>query len=248
MIFTISFDDFITEKNFSHLKNKFKNYNLGLSEPKEENDVIPIDYNEDFSIVYIFSDGKMNDYYEKVFFCKDFLNAEIKKLGNSTIQKIEKKINSEFRYNETERNSFITISINDYLLVSHCFSEINYLPIEIKASLISQAEIVINFLKNFDFQNNNGIQNKFKSSLNKTDLLVLLHLLRDKNILNHPVDSLFGNLIENNFQYYDEGIEKFKDISKANKTINEIKNGNRSVEKSIKRLKELLQNDSFFEF
>lgn len=89
-----------------------------------------------------------------------------------------------------ERNSFVRIMINDFLIINNDISELNYLPQEIKDNLILQSDIIINSLKEYNFLHVNGITDKFKSKLNKTDLLLLLHLLRDKGILDHPIDSL----------------------------------------------------------
>lgn len=247
MISSLSFDDFTTEKRYLALQNKFESYNTPPRLLYEDDAILTI-LQEDFSIVYLdvdYESGKKS--YKTLFFYKDFLNHKITSLGVKTFQKIKERINNEFRYNEMERNSFIRIMINDFLLINNDISELNYLPQEVKDNLILQSDIVINSLKEYDFLHVNGITDKFKSKLNKTDLLLLLHLLRDKGILDHPIDSLFGNLIEKNFKYLDSKTGTFTDINNPNKVINEIKNGNRSVEKSIKRLKKILQNDSFFE-
>lgn len=247
MISNLSFDDFTTEKRYLALQNKFESYNMPPRFLSEDDAIFTI-LQEDFSIVYLdvdYETGKKR--YKTLFFYKDFLNHRITSLGVKTFQKIKERINNEFRYNEMERNSFIRIMINDFLLINNDISELNYLPQEVKDNLILQSDIVINSLKEYDFLHVNGITDKFKSKLNKTDLLLLLHLLRDKGILDHPIDSLFGNLIEKNFKYLDSKTGIFTDINNPNKVINEIKNGNRSVEKSIKRLKKILQNDSFFE-
>lgn len=247
MISNLSFDDFTTEKRFLALQNKFESNNIPPRFGYEEDAILTI-LQEDFSIVYLDVDYETGKKHNKTFFFyRDFLNPKIDNLGVKTIQKIKEQINNEFRYNEIERNSFIKIKINDFLLTHNNISELNYLSPDLKTNLILQIEIVINSLKDYNFPIDNEITDKFKSKLNKTDLLLLLHLLRDKGILNHPIDSQFGHLIEESFQYYDDKTSTFKNISKANKTINEIKNENRSVEKSIKRLKELLQNDTFFE-
>jgi hypothetical protein len=247
MISNLSFDDFTTEKRFLKLQNKFESYNMPPRFGIEEDAILTI-LQEDFSIVYLdvdFETGKK--LYKTHFFYKDFLNPKIDNLGLRTVQKIQEQINTEFRYNEVERNSFIKITINDFLIFNHNFTELNYFPLDTKEKLITQSDMVLKFLKDYDFEQSSDIADKFKSKLNKTDLLLLLHLLREKGILDHPIDSLFGNLIEKNFKYLNADKKTFKNINNANKTINEIKNGNRSVEKSIKRLKEILQNDSFFE-
>lgn len=245
MILNLQYSDFTSKQRFLILQSKFASNDATRQGLEDDlfNDVVK----EDFSIIVQISDERHKEKYKTYSFYNDFLNPKIDDLGTETIEKIKQKINNEFRYNEIERNSFLKITINDFLLINQNIVEADYLLLDVQQNLISQTNAVLEFLKDYDFKDSNDIVEKLKSKLNKTDLLLLLHLFRDKGILDHPIDSQFGNLIEKNFQYFDDKTNSYKNISKANKTINEIKNDNRPVEKSIKRLKELLQSDSFFE-
>lgn len=245
MILNLQFSDFTNKKKFLILQSKFASNNAVRQGLEEDlfNDVVK----EDFSIILQISDESHKDNYKTHSFYNDFLNPKIDDLGTETIEKIKQKINNEFRYNEIERNSFLKITINDFLLINQNIIEADYLLNDVKENLISQTNVVLEFLKDYDFGNNNNIVDKFQSKLQKTDLLLLLHLLRNKGILNHRIDSQFGHLVEKNFQYFDDKSNSYKNISKASKTINEIKNDNRPVEKAIKRLKEMLQSDSFYD-
>jgi hypothetical protein len=246
MIFNLSFNYFTTEKKYLELQNKFESFNMPPRIGSEE-DAIKKILKEDFSIVYLAADRVNGNSYKTLFFYRDFLNTQIANLGVNTIQEIEKRINNEFRFNEIERNSFIRITLNDFLLISQIIIEADYLLLDVQENLISQTNVVLEFLKDYDFGDTNNIIDKFQSKLQKNDLLLLLHLLRNKGILNHRIDSQFGHLVEKNFQYFEDKTNSYKNITKANKTINEIKNDHRPVEKAIKRLKEILQSDSFFD-
>ncbi|WP_369013379.1 hypothetical protein [Flavobacterium anhuiense] len=246
MFSALSFEDFITEEKYLALQNRFDSYNIPPRNVYDEYSIKKI-YQEDFSINYLYPAYPKKDYYKTVFFYRDFLNPKIDNLGKDTVDKIKEKIQSEFRYNKLERDSFLEITINDFLLLTASIDQIDYLPALIKEKLKTQCELTVKYLKDYNFESTNNIAEKFKAKLNKTDLLLLLHLLRNKGLLSHPIDSQFGHLIEENFQYFDDKTNSFLDIKNANKTINEIKNYNRPVEKSIKRLRELFQNESFFE-
>lgn len=245
MILNLQFSDFTSKQRFLILQSKFASNDAARQGLEDDlfNDVVK----EDFSIIVQISDESQTDNYKTYSFYNDFLNPKINDLGTETIEKIKQKINNEFRYNEIERNSFLKITINDFLLINQNIVEADYLLLDVQENLISQTNVVLEFLKNYDFGDNNNIVDKFQSKLQKTDLLLLLHLLRNKGILNHRIDSQFGHLVEKNFQYFDDKTNSYKNISKASKTINEIKNDNRPVEKAIKRLKEILQSDSFFD-
>lgn len=245
MILNLQFSDFTSKQRFLILQSKFASNDATgqVSEADLFNDVVK----EDFSIIVQISDKSHTDNYKTYSFYNDFLNPKINNLGAETIEKIQQKINNEFRYNEIERNSFLKITINDFLLIHQNIIETDFLLFDIQENLILQTDVVLEFLKGYDFGDSNNIIDKFQSKLQKNDLLLLLHLLRNKGILNHRIDSQFGHLVEKNFQYFEDKTNSYKNITKANKTINEIKNDHRPVEKAIKRLKEILQSDSFFD-
>lgn len=245
MILNLQFSDFTSKQRFLILQSKFASNDAARQGLEDDlfNDVVK----EDFSIIVQISDESQTDNYKTYSFYNDFLNPKINDLGTETIEKIKQKINNEFRYNEIERNSFLKITINDFLLINQNITETDFLLFDIQENLILQTNVVLEFLKNYDFGDSNNIIDKFQSKLQKTDLLLLLHLLRNKGILNHRIDSQFGHLVEKNFQYFEDKTNSYKNITKANKTINEIKNEHRPVEKAIKRLKEMLQSDSFFD-
>lgn len=247
MFSALSFEDFITEEKYLALQNRFDSYNIPPRNVYDEYSIKKINQ-EDFSINYLYPAYPKKDYYKTVFFYRDFLNPKIDNLGKDTVDKIKEKIQSEFRYNKLERDSFLEITINDFLLLTASIDQIDYLPELIKEKLKTQCELTVEYLKNYHFENTNNIAEKFKTKLNRTDLIVLLYLFRNNGLFPHPIDhTQFGHLIEGNFEYFDEKTNSFLEIRNANKTLNEIKNNNRTFEKSIKRLKELLQNDSFFE-
>ena len=244
MIITLNFSDFTTERNFLNLQNKFSSYDERYfgSDIDRFSKVV----REDFFIIYKMIDDTHKEIYVELSFINDFLKPKISELSASIINKITNRLRNDFLYNEQERNSFLKITLNDFFKIEQNIIEANYLELSIINQLKHELDIVIDFISTFNFSSNFNITEKIQFNLNKTDLLVLMHLLRDKQIINFKTDSELGNLIENNFQCQDTASKTYKDITRARKEINSLKNTNKTFIKSINRLKEIFQNDSFY--
>jgi hypothetical protein len=123
---------------------------------------------------------------------------------------------------------------------------VEYLDTTIKDELQIQLEIVIDFLSTYNFNQEYQIVDKLHFNLNKTDVLVLMHLFRERGFLKSPYDAQLGFLIEKSIKYFNEDTKSFENIVRAGRVINDIKNGSRSVNTSIERLKGILQDDAFY--
>lgn len=69
--------------------------------------------------------------------------------------------------------------------------------------------------------------------------------MRQKKIINCPYDSILGFLLEKNC-LYQKG-DKYTPIKKAGKVVNNFKNYNKTIQKSLKRLNDIFNNDEFYE-
>jgi len=244
MFFDISFNDFTTEKKYLELQNRF-----------ERNDIPPRDFEEDafaeivkedFSIDYLFPAYPEKDYWTKIFFYKDFLNPKINELAKTSINKIRQKLNSDFQYDKEKSEIFIKKTLDDCYKTENAIKDTTFLNSKIKNNLSTQMKIVLEYLNN-DYLKEFQFNDKFQFKLMERDLLVLLALLKNKRKLVNNNESLLGHLIERHFECYDETTQSFKKIQKAGKKLNDFKNNQKTIEKSVARLKTLLQDDSFYE-
>lgn len=248
MIFNyiLKFSDFSSKANFLKLQNKYAAYdeqNVGLNE-----DVYTDIVKTDFSIVYKSVHEFNFETYDQVSFQKGFLIPKINKLSEATISNINEKIKEGFLYNDLERNNFIKLTLEEVIKVYDSILEADYLEPIIIDALRNELESVIDFLSNFDFNLNFGITEKVQFNLNKTDLLVLMYLLRKNGIVNTDyTDADFGKLIERFFQYQNSVTNNYVDIKRARKELNDFKNMNDTIEKSIARLKNQFQDNLFYQ-
>jgi hypothetical protein len=244
--YPLKFSDFSSETNFLKLQNKFAAYddrNSGLNE-----DVYSSVIKADFSIVYKSIYEFNIETYSEISFQNDFLIPKINNLSASTILKINEKIKEGFLYNESERNNFIKITLEEVIKTHHLIITANYLEPIIIDMVRNELEIIIDFLSSFDFNLNFGISEKIQFNLNKTDLMVFMYLLRNNEIVNvNYTDADFGKLIERFFQYQQSINKKYVNIVRARKELNDLRNMNDTSEKSIARLKKIFQDNSFYE-
>jgi hypothetical protein len=248
MIFSypLKFSDFSSKINFLKLQNKFAAYgqrNIGMNE-----DVYTDIVKTDFSIIYKSVHEFNIETYDEVSFYQDFLLPRINNLSSITILNVNKKIKADFLYNDAERNDFIKLTLEEVISIHRSILEADYLNPIIVDALNNELQIVIDFLSTFDFNLNFGIIEKIQFNLNKTDLLVLMYLFRKNGIVNTAyTDADFGKLIERFFQYQNSLTNNYVDIKRARKELNDFKNMNDTIEKSIARLKNLFQDNLFYQ-
>lgn len=237
---SLKFQDFISESNYAALQYKFASYDEkynGLLESKFDNFI-----ENDFVITY-----KLNDeIFSELSFYNDFLFPKIDELAKSTINKIQQKLNADFQYDKLKTELFIKDKLDECYNTDTIIKNNTFLNEEIREQLSTQMDIVLEFLNN-DYLKNFEFKDKFSFKLIEQDLLLLITLLRDKRRLVIENESLLGHLIERHFECYDEATLSYKKIQRAGKKINNIKNDFKTVKKSIARLKDLLQDDSFYE-
>ncbi|MBU2060730.1 MAG: hypothetical protein KKH44_02625 [Bacteroidetes bacterium] len=236
----LRFQDFISEHNYASLQYKFASYDeaySGLLECKFEHLL-----EDDFTIQYKYD----NDNFKELSFYNDFLYPKIDSLGKSIINRIQQKINTDFKYDKVKIEFFMMETLGRYYDMQSTINSNTFLKNEIREKLSIQIEIVLEYL-NADYLINFEFKNKFQFKLIEQDLLVLIALLRKGKKIVNENESQLGHLIERHFECFDETASSYKKIQNAGKKLNNYKNNFKTVEKSIVRLKELLQNDSFYE-
>lgn len=239
----ITFLDFKTEENYLALQNKFARYG-------EHNNSIEDDYKKviknDFTIIYksINPLTDLEDYFEYSFI-DDFILFKISKLAIGYIDFFKKHIQNDL-LNDTDKTKLAAeIQLKKLYDLVEIINKAEYLIKNIKIKLQAQIIIVIEYLSNIHILPNYSFDDKLKVNSNKTDILVLFTLLREKGIINSPYDFELGLFIEKNFLYKDG--DKYTPIKKAGKVVNDIKNSHKPIQKSIDRLKKIFKNDEFYE-
>lgn len=236
----LRFQDFISENNYAALQYKFASYDEkynGLLESKFDNFI-----ENDFVVIYKID----QENFSELSFYNDFLFPKIDELAKLTIHKIQKKLKVDFQYDKVKTELFIKDTLNECHKTESIIKNNNFLNTDIIDRLSIQMEIVLEYL-NGDYLKLFEFNDKFKFRMIEQDLLVLITLLRSKRKLVIDSESLLGHLVERHFECYDEATQSYKKIQRAGKKINSINNNYKPFEKSIARLKNLLQDDSFYE-
>lgn len=239
MFLQVRFNDFTNEESFINLQNKFIkfDYNRGPLDQVGFKTIIK----NDFDIVYYNED---NDHYQRIWFYKDFLHKKVRGSAKETINKIKNVISNNYKYDTLKREQYLNVTIGDFHDIENNIIKSNILNKSIKIEIIKQIRIVLNYIQHLlkDFE----CSDKILFNLNSNDVLTLFHLLRKNGNLNHPYDNKVGRLIEKYFMYKREENGEYHQFKKAGKVLNDIKNGNKSIEGSLNKLKSIFQNENFY--
>lgn len=243
MDIAITFKDFKTEDHFLKLQNQFARYDV-RNIPNEDNYQKVV--KTDFKIIYKSVNSlTYNEEYIEFSFLNDFLFPKINKLAKRYINAFKKNLKDNLVIEKEKIKVLAEVQLKEFFILKENVSIAEYLNKNVKIILQEQFSIVIEYLSNVHILPNYLFEEKLKFNINKADILVLFTLLREFGTINSPFDSELGLFIEKNF-LYKEGVN-YKPILKAGKVINDYKNLNRSNEKSIQRLKDIFQNDNFYE-
>ncbi|AZJ35252.1 hypothetical protein D6T69_06855 [Tenacibaculum singaporense] len=243
MIYTTTFLDFIEETRFLKLQNKFASYDVNSYPYDEtyekivegdfkvlEKDINPITEEEIF--VY-------KSFYE------DFIIPSISTLAGRYINYFKNKTENEM-FEEEKIASFARHQLNRLFKIEIKAKEINYLNDVSKDLFIKQIKDVIDFLSDDYIIPSFSLDRKIKVKMNKTDIIVLFLLLRENKKIVYYTNTEFRLILEKTFLYFNEKDKTYYDISTKPTTISDILNGNRPINNSLKRLKNLFQGEEFY--
>ncbi|MHB1106987.1 MAG: hypothetical protein ACYCZ2_11545 [Lutibacter sp.] len=239
----ITFLDFKTEENYLKLQNKFSR--LGKENNLPEDDYQKV-VKDDFTIIYksINPVTYLEDY-KTLSFDNDFLFPKIYKLAKGFINWFKIDLEEKLFIDEEKIELYAKLQMKKFNELKENILNSKYLNKKIRVVLDAQITIIIEYLSNVHILPNYLVEDKLKVNLNKTDILVLFTLLREKKIIDSPFDPVLGLFIERNFLYKDA--DTYTSIKNAGKVVNDIKNSHKPIEKSIDRLKKIFKNDEFYE-
>ncbi|EIJ38107.1 hypothetical protein [Galbibacter orientalis] len=235
--------DFKSDSTYLKLQNRFLKkcdagsfYNKQFKEPRRED--FDIKYNEG-EIVFRNDELFSKDKYITVSFHK-WLVKRMNVLAQNYITSFKEILEERLILDEDQVKLLAKKYVMEAIEVEEYVKNSQYLNYELKNKLKNQISKIIEYLSQIHVLSNYGIDDRIKINANKNDLLLLFLLLREHKFIDCPYDSELGFLIEKSFMFYDEKTEEYKYIQKAGKELNNIKNNNKPVEKSFKRLKKIL--------
>ncbi|RLJ97925.1 hypothetical protein [Tenacibaculum discolor] len=243
MIYTTTFLDFIEETRFLKLQNKFASYDVNFYPYEETYDKI---VDGDFKIL----EKDINPITEEEIFVyksfnEDFIIPSISTLAERYIKYFKNKTENEM-FEEEKIASFARHQLDRLFKIEIKAKEINYLNDVSKDLLIKQIKDVIEFLSDDYIIPSFSLDRKIKVKMNKTDIIVLFLLLREnKKIVYYPNAEL-KLILERTFLYLNEKDKAYYNISINSTIISDILNGNRPINNSLKRLKNLFQSEDFY--
>ncbi|MDC7994037.1 hypothetical protein [Altibacter sp. HG106] len=235
----VELEDFMSESSYIKIQNDFMSFGSNFKDT-ELNDAIVA---EDFHIQY--KDEESGSLQER-YFQNDFLILKIDGLGNKLINKFQNYIYendlfmAEQKIELSKKYQLRCFSIEKFVKRSA------FLIDEVKNALNREIRIALDFFETkflLDIKN----RDKIRFNLNRTDIQVLFLLLHQQKLIENPLFSPLGHLIDKYFAYLDENSNTFKEISKSGSLLSDFKNGSRTIEKSMQRLKEIFTSENFFE-
>jgi hypothetical protein len=243
----ITFSDFTNETKFLVLQNKFAIYDE-RENPYEPEVYIKVIKEEFFIILKTIDIFTLKDEYIKTYFYKDYLLKEINKLAKRYIDAFRLNLENNLIYEEEKIKLLATQKLNYFVELKELLNKSNYITLVARKKIINQIDIVFDYLSNVHILPTYSLDNKIKFNWNKDDILLLMLMLRDKKIIPHNFDNELGMLLDKSFLYYNKQEKKFKELNKSGKIINDIKNNNKSIKKSLERLKAFFSDESFYDF
>ena len=243
----ITFIDFNTEKDFLALQNKFAVYDERENpyEPEVYTNVIKQDFSIILKTVDIYT---LKDDYIKNYFYKDFLLIQIDKLAKRYIDAFKIDLENSLLVDKEKIKRFAALRSKLFLDLKEQLNDTNYITLPAKMKIQRQIDVVYEYLSNVHVLPAYTFEDKIKVKWKKTDVLLLLLMLRENKFIDHTYDNEFGMLLDKSFLYFNTNDKEFKSLSDSASVINDMKNGSRPVARSLERLKKIFTNPAFYNF
>ena len=238
-----TFNDVLDQKKYLIIQNRFKYYDERTGQVEEYFNEPVL---EDFTIVYGGLDpitGE-NELTEESFFI-NYLFPRISQLAKEYSHRYNKKMD-ELMISNGNDNLYYKKAI-DYLFF--CYEQFNnakHLTDDVLALIIKQLDICVDEIQTLNVENESLRGEKLSFKSNRQDVLVLFFILREKGIIKWHSNPELKVLIENNFKSYDSKTKTYLDINIGRNIFSDFKNGSRPINQSIERLKNIFQEENFF--
>lgn len=186
----------------------------------------------------------------KISFIVDFLIPRIEKNEpfNEYENFIKEEINKKFKYKPTERRLFIRDEINNLENLLKKVNEEPYFLYHFRESIYNQIEQSIKILFTdeslYDKKDNSQ---KIRVKLSRNELTCLFLLLRQAGFIDHKYEKEFGQLLEQNFMYFNTNENSYKELTNINKLLSDMGNGHKLINTASETLKEILSKPEFYE-
>lgn len=238
----IGIQDFITEENFRKLQEKFMLLGDNADHDFELKHVID---SETLSVNLAEQDiNGLNPQLVTIHFLNDFLRKEIPKLGEYHLSKFIEQLSKQ--YTPELKNGLASELLNKVRNAKNSISKAKYLHTIIQSYLAYQLDYIEEGLENYLKIPYPTLKQKLEFYLQRNEVIMLFHLLREKKVICHIEDSDLGRVIDNFAEYSDSSSKKFIAINNSRKELNNYKNFSKSDTKPLQNLQSIFTSSGFF--
>lgn len=238
----IGMQDFLTEENFRKVQEKFIKYDDNVDYDFQLSNVWD---SEEIKVTFYEPDITGLEYqYVTIHFLADFLLQEISKLGTYYLSQFIQDLKKQ--YTIDLKKGFTSEAINKVRIARDSISKAEYLNTTIKRDLFNQLDYIEDGLESYIDNPYPKLKLKLEFKLQRNEVIMFFHLLRENDVICHIEDSDLGRIIDNFAQYFDNSSEDFVAINNSRKELNNYKNFNKSNSKPIQTLQEIFTKPDFY--
>lgn len=246
--FKLNFADFISAENYYHLIHKFLskdiNYKYTFFEDLElpTNDIKIEVYKDN---VETFFNPELSETII-IDFEKDFLKNNIPGMANYYLDLLIQKAHTANQNTPNNLEYFFMPVLEELNRYSGCYSKADFLPDDIRQLIKFEVNKLIESLHSYLSNPYPDVKKKLQFKLNRIDVEVFFFLLREKKIIAHIEDADLGRIIDNLCEFQKkEGTNEFVSINGSAGKITGIKNKDRIVDKSLRKLSKIFCTNFF---
>lgn len=253
--YIVKFKDFRSKKAFIELQRYF----LSLDYKQEYFEKVEIDDSEQLrvcqfneplenpSIIYYSRNYEGQEKYDVIEFEKDFLLPKMKNLSNSSMQRFKKNIGVKGLFSDELLQGYALNTQNKINKIKDVIELNSYLSQEVTAVLLVEIDKLEDLIGKYVKNPLPELKEKIPIKWSRTDIIYFFHLLRRNGVIDNIREADLGRILDNGFKYFDNKEKKYCDIKNSKKHLNAFWNeGGRPENAASERLKEVFQNEDFF--
>lgn len=235
-----NFQNFVSKKNYCELLYKFlsKDFKNRFAKPISE----PV--GSASILIYTIDEFSGEESYEERDLRTHFLIPGINQLRSYHFKKFFQTIHTKGLYMQEQKEGLAKTYFDRINKTVSTYNDAGYLDEEIKKLLIDQLERLRDDIERFISNPYPNITTKLQFNWNRADVLVFFDLLRTSKQIVWIEDSDLGRIIEYVCEY--KNSEDYVEIKNARKHLGEYKNGTRSQEDNLRRIKEIFSSSDTY--
>lgn len=180
-------------------------------------------------------------------FYRDYLMPAISRMAGNYFFNFKDHLEEKGIYEEKAIEGFAKQTINKINQEIKNLKNTDYLIKDVKIALQQEINQLFSLIEDYLKNPYPEIANKLRLKCKRTDVIYFFHLLRKNKVIGEISESDLGRIIDNLFEYSENSTKDFKSINNSRKHLNEFWNETgRSASPANKRLKNIFQNDDFY--